>query len=142
MNKNMEEQIRKDFKEKFELTQKHNKTFREHIIQLFSEKGINKENIEEKTGLSLSMYRKLIKTDFMPDMKTVISICVGLELDMAMVETLLDSLAVKFNRNNKKNYAYQYIVTNYTGEDINSCNEILKILGLKGRELLGSTENM
>lgn len=95
----------------------------------------------EKTHLSENMlYRlkKQVDEKDPPQRNTLVSVCVGYNLDLMMTQALLYSLGLGFNRFSKRDYAYTFLLTRCRGKSIDECNEILKGLGIEERYWLGS----
>lgn len=131
----------KHFEKCYELASNHNITFGKHMQKLFKERGIkDKWEFEEKTKLYPQYYKKVQKEDYKPSMKTLVSICIGLELDIGMANLLLASMARSFKVDNRRDYAYQYILQYYSESGIEETNKVLEGLGFKGSDLLGSRD--
>ena len=130
------------FENYYNLASNHNITFAEHMQRLIAECGIkDKFEFQEKTKLSSRFYNDVQKNGYIPSMKTLVSICIGLDLDIGMANILLASLARSFKIDSRRDYAYQYILQYHSGFGIESANAILKELGFDGDDLLGSRDN-
>ena len=93
-----------------------------------------------KTDLSESMFYRIknrAEKNDPPQRSTLISICIGYELDLAITQYLLHSLGLDFNLQNRRDYAYIFLLTQCRGKEIEECNEILKALGIEEKYLLG-----
>ena len=99
------------------------------------------EDFRGKTQLSENMLYRLrnqIDENNPPKMQTLISVCVGYNLDIILAQDLLKSLGLGFNPHKKRDYAYTFLLTRCRGKNIFECNEILKELGIKESDYLGS----
>ena len=82
---------------------------------------------------------KVDKTD-PPRMSTLISVCVGYDVNLGLAEEMLHSLGCSFNNRKVRDNAYRLLLTKCRGKDIEECNEILKELGITGkRSFLGTS---
>lgn len=130
--------IEKEFIRDLENSKKYNKSFNEQINEIL--KGETDMSFSFKTGLSpnmLSRLRNQVDEKDPPQRSTLISVCVGYDLDLMMAQSLLHSLGLGFNRFNKRDYAYTFILTRCRGKDVEECNQILKRLGIDERHWLG-----
>lgn len=132
------EKIEKDFNRDLENSRRYNKPFREIMEDIL--KGETYLSFESKTGLSQNMYYRLlheVDEKDPPQRSTIISVCVGYNLDILMAQALLESLGLEFNRFKKRDYAYSFLLTRCRGKDVDECNEILKALGVEEKHYLG-----
>lgn len=130
--------IERQFINDYDNSTKYNKSFRELINEILE--GESADSFEYKTGLSPNMLyrlRKQVDEKDPPQRSTLISVCVGYDLDLMMAEALLYSLGLGINRHSKRDYAYSFLLTRCRGKDIDECNEILKKLGVEERYYLG-----
>lgn len=133
------EKLEKQYKNDFEKSQKYNKSFRTLIREILD--GETDMSFAYKTELSLNMLSRLknqVDETDPPKMYTLISVCVGYDLDLLMAQALLHSLGLGFNRNKKQDYAYSFLLTRCRGKSIQECNEILEKLGIEPKFWLGS----
>lgn len=133
------EKLEMEFKRDFENSTKYNKSFREQITEILE--GETERSFSHKTELSenmLSRLRKQVDEKDPPQRSTLISVCVGYNLDLMMAQSLLYSLGLGFNRFNKRDYAYSFILTRCREKNIFECNEILKELGVEKKYWLGA----
>ena len=133
------EKLEKQYKRDFEKSQKHNKSFRTLIREILD--GETDMSFAYKTGLSPNMLSRLknqLDENDPPKMYTLVSVCVGYDLDLLMAQALLYSLRLGFNRNKRQDYAYSFLLTRCRGKGIEECNEILKELEIEPRFWLGS----
>lgn len=132
------EKLQKEFEKDYANSTKYNKSFRTLIREVLE--GETDMAFSYKTGLSpnmLSRLRNRVDEKDPPQRNTLISVCIGYNLDLLMTQSLLYSLGLGFNRNNKRDYAYSFLLTRCRGKSIEECNEILKGLGVEERYWLG-----
>lgn len=133
------EKIVKQFERDFANSTKYNKSFTEMIGEVLE--GETYMSFAEKTKLcanQLYRLRKRVDEKDPPQRNTLISVCVAYDLDLMMTLALLNSLGLDFNRFNKRDYAYTFLLTRCRGKSIDECNEILKGLGIEKRYWLGA----
>lgn len=133
------EKIVKQFERDFANSTKYNKSFSEMIGEVLE--GETYMSFAEKTKLSenqLYRLRKQVDEKDPPQRNTLISVCIAYDLDLMMTQALLHSLGLDFNRFNKRDYAYTFLLTRCRGKSIDECNEILKELGIEEKYWLGT----
>ena len=131
--------LEKEFLNDYETSTTYNKPFSELISEILD--GETYTTFAEKTNLSANMlYRlkKQVDEKDPPQRNTLVSVCVGYNLDLMMTQALLYSLGLGFNRFSKRDYAYTFLLTRCRGKSIDECNEILKGLGIEEKYWLGS----
>lgn len=114
------------------------KTFHEKITKIMIQNHWNSTTFCEKTDLSNKVHSDMKKLDYKPSMSTVISLCIGLEVNKIIAENLLKSAGLAFNPTDCIHEAYLYFVNHSKEFDIETCNQVLKKLGAKKKQLLGS----
>lgn len=133
--KTMEEQ----FNESYEIMCKTNEPFHIKMNKIYEYKNMNKQKFVNRTGLHKRFYKKFISEGYIPTMKTFISMCMGFNLDLPAAESLLASLSLGFEKTDRLDCAYMFLLTHYQGFCIEDCNRILQDLGFKeAKDLLGS----
>lgn len=88
-----------------------------------------------KTGLSYNMFSRIrtqVDRQSPPQRNTLMSIAIQL------TAALLDSIGLSFILSNPRDYAYQFLLTNCRGKNIDQCNEILEHLGVEEKYWLGA----
>lgn len=135
-----EKAMEKKFTESYKIMCKLNEPFHEKMKKIYEYKSINNESeFMECTELGKGVYRKLVTKGYIPSMKTFMSMCMGLNLDLPTAESLLASLSLGFEKTDRLDCAYMFLLTHYQGLCIEDCNRILQKLGFKeAKELLGS----
>lgn len=117
----------------------HIKSFHTLINELLKDE--TEGTFARKTGLSLNMFsriRSVVDRENPPQRSTLMSIAVGYHLDYQITARLLQSLGLDFILSNKRDYAYQFLLTNCRGKSVDECNEILECLGIEEKYWLGS----
>lgn len=133
------EKIVRQFERDFANSTKYNKSFSEMIGEVLE--GETYKSFGDKTKLSenqLYRLRKRVDEKDPPQRNTLISVCIAYDLDLMMTQALLHSLGLDFNRFNKRDYAYTFLLTRCRGKSIDECNEILKELGIEEKYWLGT----
>lgn len=133
------EKLEKEFIRDFANSTKYNKSFREMIREILD--GETDMSFSYKTGLSpnmLSRLRNRVDKNDPPQRSTLISVCIGYDLDLMMAQSLLYSLGLGFNRFSDRDYAYTFLLTRCRGKSIEECNEIIEKLGVSKKYWLGS----
>lgn len=133
------EKIVKQFERDFANSTRYNKSFTEMIGEVLEDETYM--SFAEKTKLcenQLYRLRKRVDEKDPPQRNTLISVCIAYDLDLMMTQALLHSLGLDFNRFNKRDYAYTFLLTRCRGKSIDECNEILKELGIEEKYWLGT----
>ena len=77
--------------------------FREHLMQLLIEKGIDNNVVYKRSNVSKGAFSKILCGDTKkPQKKTVLGLCIGLQLTLEESENLLASADMAFNPYNKR----------------------------------------
>lgn len=131
----LEKQFNKDFNTYNENVQ----SFSELISNILVHETAG--TFERKTGLSQNMLSRMknqISKKDPPKRNTLMSVCVGYNIDLPLASRLFDSLGVAFSYQSKRDYAYVFLLTECRGKSIDECNEILERLGIEECYWLGS----
>jgi hypothetical protein len=113
------------------------KTFWQRAFEIMEAKHWNSAVFCEKTLLDEKIYsRAKTNHNSNPDTRTIIAICVGLDLDISLTAELL-FLAGHALCNSLEHQAYIFIITEYQGQTIHERNAFLKTFNL---EPLGSKQ--
>ncbi|MGI6153781.1 MAG: hypothetical protein ACOYJB_08120 [Christensenellaceae bacterium] len=151
----------------FDLSVGVNQSFQQLMKKILKIKGITTaEKFADATGLYERLYDsctnemvKNTKRPYKPAMRTLIAICISLDIDQPMTVVLLTSLGVTFSLTNEVHYAYNFLVSNFStyylakesslseyfdgSNAINPedkyeiCNAFLKNLGIAEKHYLG-----
>lgn len=131
----------KEYNHDFAISNELTKPFRELINQILACETY--DSFSYTTELSPNMFyriKNVVDEKDPPLRTTLMSICVGYQLDLMTTLSLFDSLGLGFNRHNRRDYAYSYLLTRCRGMDIPECNEVLDALGIPECYWLGSKE--
>ena len=102
------------------------KSFWQVAYELMEKKKWNASIFCDKTGLNQMVYsRAKNNEDSLPDVRTVISICAGLDLDIIVTNQLL-ALAGHTLTNSHEHRAYSFAITGYHGRSLQDRNEFLR----------------
>jgi hypothetical protein len=110
------EKLENEFKRDYANSTKYNKSFQTLIREILE--GETERSFADKTELSENMLYRLknqVDEKDPPQRSTLISVCVGYNLDLMMAQALLYSLGLGFSHNNKRDYAYSFLLTRYNG---------------------------
>lgn len=132
--------LEKEYQEDLEKSNRHIKSFQQLINEILD--GETDMSFAHKTNLNPNMlYRLRHSTNAKnpPRLSTIISVCIGYDLNITLAQDLLRSLGLGFNPHKNRDCAYIFLLTRCRGKDIPNCNLILKELGLKDNELLGAS---
>lgn len=130
------------FEESYKILCEINEPFYIKMSKILDLKKINASIFTERTELHRNYYNKFKSPKYIPRMSTFISMCMGLNLDLPTAESLLASLSLGFEKTNRLDCAYMFLLTHYQGLCIDDCNRILKDLGFTDKKnLLGTFEN-
>jgi len=106
-------------------------TFAQYAWDIISKKKVNRQVFQVKTLLSEKIYDRIRdnKLESNPDIKTVMAICIGLDLGGALGEQLLERAGHKLN-NSQLHVVYKKLLYSLRGRSIYECDEILEGLSL------------
>lgn len=131
--------MKDDFEESYKILCETNQPFHIKMQRIFELKKINASIFADRTCLSRNYYKNFKKEGYIPKMKTFISVCMGLNLDLPAAESLLASLSLGFEKTSRLDCAYMFLLTHYQGLCIEDCNTILRDLGInEPKYLLGT----
>lgn len=133
------EEIKARFNNDFHRYNNHVKSFRVMINEILANE--TEGTFVRKTGLSYNMFSRIrtqVDRQSPPQRNTLMSIAIGYELDYQLTAALLDSIGLSFILSNPRDYAYQFLLTNCRGKNIDQCNEILEHLGVEEKYWLGA----
>ena len=132
-------QIKNQFDCDFARYNQHIKSFDTIICEILKDE--KRSAFVEKTQLSENMFYRIkhcVDKKDPPKRNTLMSVAVGYDMDLPLVEALLDSLGLSFILSNPRDYAYQFLLTRCRGKNIDECNEILRCLGVEEKYWLGA----
>lgn len=134
------EEEKSEFERQYQLTANVQKTYAQIILEIMMEMGIGAKEAEELTGLNRNLFHHLDELGGSILKRFVISIGVGFELDVHSTEYILESCGMRFNVNDRLDRAYIHLLEEHKGKDIETCNAILRDLGVEGKDMLGELE--
>lgn len=127
------------FNESYEMLRLTNESFCQKMQKIYDKNNVTLTKFLDRTCLGRHFYDDFITPKYIPKMRSFISMCMGLNLDLPTAESLLESLSLRFDRTDKVDCAYMYLLTHHQGLNIEDCNKILKGLGIdKANDLLGT----
>lgn len=101
------------------------------LTYLMDEMGIKEVDLAEATGLSeKTIQRMRNEIEYKPDIRSVVSVCIGLNL-YPKFSNLLLQLAGIFPRNTDEDRAYMFLVNHYYDATVEECNDFLLRLNIK-----------
>lgn len=128
------------FEETYQLTSGAQATYGQIIIGIMAKMGIDAKEAEKLTGLNRNLFSHLDQSGGTILKRFVISIGVGFGLDVHSTEYILESCGMRFNVNNRLDRAYIHLLEEHKEKDIETCNAILRDLGVEGKDMLGELE--
>lgn len=131
---------KKAFGEAFDLASDGQKTYGQIVIGIMKKLNIDATEAAKRTGLNKSLFMDLDKPGGSIQKRFVVSIAVGFGLDVHMTEYILEACGMRFCSYARVDKAYIYIIESYKGADIETCNGVLKELGIEGKYMLGELE--
>jgi len=126
-----------DFEAEYQLSLSINKTFQEQISLIMKKKHWNSSVFTEKTGLDYMTYNRVMQGKNL-EIKTVISRCLGLKLNIGITQELLKLKGHALSPVDRVHIAYSYLIENYKNMDIEQANELLSDWGIEKKHFLGS----
>ena len=107
------------------------KTCWELIFEILQARGMSKSHFCSVTGLGEEVYRKAEKNiDTRPNMRTIIAIARGLDLDIGMTEKLMQLAGHAFDESDE-HQALRFCITGFPGGTIEDANEFLESYDFK-----------
>ena len=134
------EEEKSEFERQYQLTANVQQTYAQIILEIMMKMGIGAKEAEELTGLNRNLFHHLDELGGSILKRFVISIGVGFELDVHSTEYILESCGMRFNVNDRLDRAYIHLLEEHKGKDIETCNAILRDLGVEGKDMLGELE--
>lgn len=134
------EEQKAEFEREYQLTSDAQSTYGQIVLRIIAKMGIDAKKAEELTGLNRNLFHHLDEPGGLILKRFVISIGVGFELDVHSTEYILESCGMRFNVNDRLDRAYIHLLEEHKGKDIETCNAILRDLGVEGKDMLGELE--
>lgn len=113
-------------------------TFKQKMEKILKDRHYNATSFCNATELNRNIYSNIKKEEYKPSLRIVVSICVGLKLNVFDAEYLLQLAGYVLVRTKKLDFAYSILLENSREWDITECNNKLKEWGFKENDFLGS----
>jgi hypothetical protein len=118
---------RKEFDAKFSLQKSLSKTCWQRIYEILQAKHIYVSAFTERTHLHENYYYHAKNNHAsMPDVRTIIAICGGFDLDIGLTNELLALAGHTLSPTSTEHQAYSFIITGLSGETIDTRNTFLQ----------------
>ncbi len=131
--------VKKQFDESYDILHSINEPLHSKMKTIFKSKNMNAKKFVDCTGLARHYFYDFQREGYIPMMATLVSVCMGLNLDLPTAESLLAPTKFSFNYTNRIHCAYMFLLTHYQGLCIEDCNKILRCLGINDKaHLLGT----
>ena len=86
-------------------------TFSEHLLDLLKECGEKDSDVYHRAEISRQLFHKIInKKDYQPTKSTAIQLALGLRLDLAQTQKLLEKAGYSLSRSSKTDLVVQYFI--------------------------------
>ena len=86
-------------------------TFSEHLLDLLNECGEKDSDVYRRAEISRQLFHKIIsKKDYQPTKSTAIQLALGLRLDLAQTQKLLEKAGYSLTRSSKTDLVVQYFI--------------------------------
>lgn len=93
------------------ILEKTESTFSEHLIDLLKECGEKDSDVYRRAEISRQLFNKIInKKDYQPNKSTVIQLALGLRLNLAETQKLLEKAGYALTRSSKADLVVQYFI--------------------------------
>lgn len=110
------------------------------IKKIMKAKRISEEKFYDNTLLNRNVMYDIKQNKSRPQLRTVITICIGLGLEPYESLELIRTAGYSLSKSLFLDCAYMEIIFNYYDNDIIECNEILEKLGVDEKYHLGSRQ--
>ena len=131
---------REAFEKAYDLSSDGQKAYGQIVAGMMKKLNIDATRAAKQTGLNKNLFMCLDKPGGSIQKRFVVSIAVGFGLDVHMTEYILEACGMRFCSYDRVDMAYIHIIENYKGADIETCNGVLKELGIEGKYMLGELE--
>ena len=107
-------------------------TFDDTLYSHMKRLGLSEERLAERSGLSSKTIQRCRNTQGrMLPVRTVIALCVGLQLPPVLCRDLVLKSGVQFRPGINEDIAYQMIIDSMTASSIYECNAFLGMIGIQ-----------
>ena len=121
-----------------EILKQREKTFSEYLLDLLNEREGKDSEVYKRAEVSRQLFSKIVSNrDYQPTKNTVIQLAIGLELDVAGTQKLLDRAGYALTRSSKTDLVVQYYIEKkmysipFINEALADCGLPLLKTGLK-----------
>ena len=132
--------MRANFERGFEMSLSINKTFYEKITTIFKKENWNAKTFCALTGLEAIFFTRMNRPGYKPNIRTLMAVCVALQLDVLTAANLLKSVGLAFSPECRVHQAYIFLLKNCKGMSIGKCNKILLSFKIDKKDLLGTIQ--
>lgn len=146
--------VYESFQKDFDYTNRHTKSFAESMWKIIEKEQAtylapngkqitthirDRNHFSEITGLGPSTYDRIKKgkDDYVPSIRTFMTLCMVYALNITVVRDLRHTYGYDFNAKNRLHQAYIYLLVNCRGRSLSYCNQVLKVLGVDHTDFLG-----
>lgn len=127
-----------NFKQEFEKQLSISKTLYQETMDIIKIKKMSMDEFYTNTELNRTILSDIKKNKSRPQLRTVISICVGLQLEPMQASDFIKSSGYNLSSTLYIDCVYADIITHYSEFGISACNDRLKELGIEEKYYLGS----
>lgn len=143
----------KSFENEFYCTKTHTESYAKRMWKIIeNEKAIyfcdgkwnasiikDRNGFAEVTGLGPSTYDRIRydSVDWVPSIKTFMTLCMIYQLNITIVRELRNSYGYDFNPQRRVDQAYVYLLVKCMGKSLSYCNKVLAVLGIEKKYYLG-----
>lgn len=86
--------------------------FTEHLLDLLKECGEKDSAVYRRAGISRQLFNKIVNSrDYQPKKSTAIQLAIGLRLDLAQTQKLLETAGYSLTRSSKADLVVQYYIS-------------------------------
>ena len=147
--------VYESFQSDFDYTSRHTQSFAQRMWEIISNEKVtyidptsgkqitafirDGNHFAEVTGLGPSTYDRIKrgKDEWVPLLRTFMTLCMVYQLNITMVRELRQSYGYDFNPKDRVHQAYVYLLVNCRGKSLAYCNKVLEALGIEKKDYLG-----
>ncbi|MDR0325083.1 MAG: hypothetical protein LBI19_03185 [Oscillospiraceae bacterium] len=126
------------FEKDYQLTADMQKTGGQVIIGIIKKLNMTEARLRGLAGLNRGV--RFDYTEGVVQKRFIISVIMALGLNVHAAAYILQANGMTFNTNDRTDRAYIYLIEEHKGKDIETCNAILRDLGVETKYFLGSQE--
>lgn len=120
------------------LRQQHESTFSEHLMDLLRERSGKDSEVYKRAEISKQLFSKILsRQDYQPTKSTAIQLAIGLQLDLAQTQKLLEKAGYALTRSSRADLVVKYCIerkiysVTFINEALYDCGLPLLKTGLK-----------